>query len=460
MNYIKPKAKVLLLNPEFGGKLVIKDQYCSFTSKAGYYWLPVDLLILSGNLSGDFDVKVIDAVVENFSEYQMIEEITKFAPNFIVCLSSLITHHKDRALIATLKNMFQFDSCFIGDVFYFKPEIMIKFPEVDSILFEFPSDHLGDFFKTGDALENIIYKSGNKIVSTPRKKDLSVNYKTPQHNLFKLNKYTVPFMKDKLCASIFTNFGCKFQCNYCPASSVSYRERSLTDISLELEYLKSQNIKNLWLRDFTFGLNYKTSIEFLDLLSLEDFRWFCSSRAEVLKPDLIKKMADAGCYLVAIGVDMISEKTNKAVKRNQKNDVLKSALKNVSESKIHILVHLLVGAPGESYMDMLKSIHFISFSSATFLSINFFSPRAGSDYFNEETIEANNQEQLDSYHGNSFLLSTIKLYALCLFYFNPLRILKILLMIDSADEFKTMLKTGLNLFLPDSKESTKYKLKD
>ncbi len=59
--------KVLLFNPS-SDRLIIKDQYCSFTSKAGYYWIPIDLLVISGQLREDFEVRVFDPNVEKINK--------------------------------------------------------------------------------------------------------------------------------------------------------------------------------------------------------------------------------------------------------------------------------------------------------------------------------------------------------------------------------------------------------
>ena len=44
------KKTILLLNPPYR-ELIIRDNYCCYTSKSGYLWPPVDLLYLSGILS-------------------------------------------------------------------------------------------------------------------------------------------------------------------------------------------------------------------------------------------------------------------------------------------------------------------------------------------------------------------------------------------------------------------------
>src|SRR5690606_42138238 len=69
---------LLLSPPTANGSMIIKDQYCSNTSKAGYYWIPVDLLVLSGDLADHFDLKVLDAIIEKKDRDEVEKEILHF----------------------------------------------------------------------------------------------------------------------------------------------------------------------------------------------------------------------------------------------------------------------------------------------------------------------------------------------------------------------------------------------
>ncbi|HQH46691.1 MAG TPA: hypothetical protein PLQ86_12055, partial [Candidatus Aminicenantes bacterium] len=60
MNASAAAPKVLLLHCP-GDKIYIHDLYCSYSSKANYYWPPSDLVVLSGVLR-ETRLEVIDAV--------------------------------------------------------------------------------------------------------------------------------------------------------------------------------------------------------------------------------------------------------------------------------------------------------------------------------------------------------------------------------------------------------------
>ncbi len=450
------RKKVLLFNPGTpNGDKVIKDQYCSFTSKAGYYWIPIDLLILSGDLASEFDVLVIDSIIEQISTAETRQRIIDYSPDHIVVLSSVLTHELDRSLIGELRTKISFKTTFVGDVFYFSPKEMIEFQEVDSIIYEYPCPELVSFIKSGSATCNIAYKENGQIVFSPVRKSVDIVYKTPAHHLFKLDSYSVPFMKDTICTSVLTNFGCKYTCNYCPADSVSFRERSVADIKHELDYLREKNIRNLWIRDFTFGLNKSRTTEFLALMKTYQFDWFCLSRSEIIEESLLQAMAESGCYLIMLGLDTANNEVMKTISRKQNPSDVKEKISLSHKHGIQTMLHMILGLPGESYLSMLRTAHFISNTKASFLSINFFSPRAGSSYFKQESIYKNSTRKLDSNYAEdresfsrNLLLNLTKYYSLVIFYFRPFRIISILSSIKSKKQFITIIKTGLKMFSP------------
>jgi len=453
------KKRVLLLNPSNEkGEMIIKDQYCSFTSKADYFWVPIDLLVLSGDLAQKFDLKVVDSTAQQLSTKQTLEKVREFQPDHIVILSSILTHEFDRSLIREIKKSNpSLKTTFIGDVFYFSPNKMICFDEVDSIIYEYPCPELADYISHGEASCNIIYKSESRIVTTPKRVDSNIVYSRPRHDLFELSQYSVPFMMEDKCTSVLTNFGCKYTCNYCPASSVAYRQRPVEEIISELRFLKSQGISNIWIRDFTFGLHKKLTKELLPKMRDLDISWFCLSRAETLDREMIEGMSEAGCYLIMIGVDSISADTMKKIARKQSDELLRDRIAHAGKQDIQVLVHMILGFPGDRVSDMLRTIHFLAGTKANFLSINFFSPRAGSDYFKEESIKNLEAQKLDSNYAKfqeeekNLTIVLLKYYALLIFYCNPIRVLRILLGMKSKRQFQLIMRTGLKQFFPKLK---------
>ncbi len=74
-------ARVLLLNPPCRGRPKLRDMACGESTKADYYWAPADLVILSGLLSRDHEVVVLDAAVEGLGPQQALQVARDHAPS-------------------------------------------------------------------------------------------------------------------------------------------------------------------------------------------------------------------------------------------------------------------------------------------------------------------------------------------------------------------------------------------
>ena len=266
-------------------------------------------------------------------------------------------------------------------------------------------------------------------------------------------------LKNK-ATSVLTNFGCKYTCNYCPASAVPYRERENSHILNEIRDLKKNGIDNIWIRDFTFGLNKEKTKSLLGEMIKLDISWFCLSRAETLDDEMINLMSKSGCYLVMIGTDSISKNTMKNISRIQNKNLLQKRIKYLDQCNIQVLVHMILGLPEEKFWEAVETIHFLSKTKASFLSINFFSPRAGSKYFQEEFINNLDELTLDSKYpyfeeaNKRIWVVVLKYYALIYFYGNPFRVIRILKKMKSKRQMRLIFNTGLKQFFPSKK---KYK---
>jgi len=87
-------TKILLINPP-GKELYLRDQHCSSISKADYYWPPIDLLILSGIVSTEHEVFIIDAIIDNIGENECLDLINKYLPDYIIFLTGIVSWQGD-----------------------------------------------------------------------------------------------------------------------------------------------------------------------------------------------------------------------------------------------------------------------------------------------------------------------------------------------------------------------------
>jgi anaerobic magnesium-protoporphyrin IX monomethyl ester cyclase len=143
------KPIVLLLNPP-GDKLYIRDYYCSFSSKADYYWPPQDLIYLSGLLNGRFDVRVLDAIAARQSPESVFEDILALDPAAVVFTTGTATIKTDAALMARLKSARPAIRIVAsaGILKFVGKEILETRPEIDALLLDFGENDLSAYLRS------------------------------------------------------------------------------------------------------------------------------------------------------------------------------------------------------------------------------------------------------------------------------------------------------------------------
>jgi len=113
---------VLLLNPP-SREIVIRDNFCSKVSQAAYINHPIDLLVQSGFLGQEFEVHLVDAVIEKLSPDLCLDRMVWFRPHAIFSLAGNASWDEDSAFFRSIRHRLP-DVKLIagGDVFLDDPE--------------------------------------------------------------------------------------------------------------------------------------------------------------------------------------------------------------------------------------------------------------------------------------------------------------------------------------------------
>ena len=94
--------KVLILNPPFD-RICGRDYYCSWISPVRDFGVPLDLLVLSGTLSKEFELSVIDAIASDLDYKECYQEIMKQDFDVIVFLTGTVSWWKDFQFLGEIK---------------------------------------------------------------------------------------------------------------------------------------------------------------------------------------------------------------------------------------------------------------------------------------------------------------------------------------------------------------------
>ena len=166
---------------------------------------------------------------------------------------------------------------------------------------------------------------------------------------------------------IFASRGCPYRCVFCASHKVwsrVVRYRSPQNIVDEIQSL-SRGVKSFSFEDDSFTLNKKLVFEVCDLLMERRLgvRWRCETRVDLTTRDLVKKMKQAGCEEIYLGLESGDEETLKRIKKGITTDQMRQAVAAIRDEGIYFSAFLMIGFPWEteesikntlSLMDELK----------------------------------------------------------------------------------------------------------
>lgn len=452
---------IILLNLP-ASQLVLRDQYCSFVSKADYLWPPLDLLVQSGILAQKFKPVVLDAIAEKLSPAELLKRLCKHKPHGILFLSGTASWKEDFVFLRRLKKKLP-QVLFLGsggNLYFNFRQVLKNNSFIDGILLDFTSDESIAFFnRQTKGLTSLAVRSRKLPVAarltTPK---AEFSFPVPKHELFPLRLYNIPHAKSRPLTRVMASIGCPFSCRFCVSSQVRFRLRRIENVIDELKYVQSLGIKEVDFTDQTFAAvpayGRKLCLEIIK--AQLKLNWICRSRVDVLDFRLLKLMKKAGCHAVNLGVESGSPRLlKKYAKGITKRQIVKtfSACRRL---KITTLAYFIIGLPGETKKTAEETINLAIELNPDYASFTVATPDYGTP-LRREAIEKGwiNKDEKEFDSTLNPLISTPQLSAndafllrrkaVRRFYLRPSYIIQKSLSLRSYRDFQQLISNGISL---------------
>jgi radical SAM superfamily enzyme YgiQ (UPF0313 family) len=301
------------------------------------------------------EVKVLDlANHRQWDQEQMVRKmIESYKPDLIGIALFYISYYQAKEMVETIKN------CSDIPVVIGGPQMLI---EQKQIMHDMPGlDYavIGDGEKTIVELceaingqrdpadiENLMYRNNGQIVrNKDRELDMDIDrLPFPDYEPFGLEQITT--------YSILTSRGCPYHCTYCFRSTPKWRPRSPENIIEELKLaVEKYKTKEFAIMDDSFNAIPQRVEDFCDLLeeSGMNLKWRCAGvRADKLSDSLAKRMRQAGCYAINIGVETLDPDLYKVLDRRMLMEDVINGIKILKKHNFHTLTYCMMGIPGDT----------------------------------------------------------------------------------------------------------------
>jgi len=383
--------KILLINPPGEFKTPIMPMGFAYIS--AYLKSKdknIDIKIIDGwaerwNKESDFK-KLKDRVFESKADIvgiyfasprynatqKSIETCRKALPNSIIIAGG---PHPSALPIETLKEIPELDICAVGEGEITMHELIKSF-ENNSPLTEV----------SGLAFRN--KENGEIIITKPREfiKNLD-DLPFPLRDIFPLDRYQAPpWIKKRPCFPMITSRGCPYQCAYCSKDVFrdTFRARSPEKVCDEIEELIAKyGVKEIQFHDDDFTMDMQRAEKICDEILRRGIKisWSCLTRVNLVNEKLLRKMKEAGCYLVMYGMESGNQKILNAINKGFTIEQIVSAFQITRKIGLKTTVCVMVGLPGETEETVKDTFSLLKKIKPNFMGCNVLIVYPGSRFF-------------------------------------------------------------------------------
>lgn len=384
--------KILLLQPNYDSHVIHPPlglgYLAAFLRKEGY------------------QVSIFDGTVKNAALDDYLLEVKEFKPDLVGVTVLTRGHNRAKEIIQVLKKKFK------------KLPIVIGGTQVTAAPKEVILDLGADFGVIGEGevtllelvkelektknnfgkIKGLAYKtaSGKLKINNPRELINNLDdLPFPAWDLMLPFEYRIaPILEPAHAfpiAPVLTSRGCPYNCSFCASNAIWQRRlrlRSVDNVLSEIKMLKEKfGVKEIHFCDDNLTMNIQRAEEICQRLIEEKFNlpWQCPNgvRIDRLTLPLLKKMKQAGCYALGLGIESGDQKMLNKIGKQLDLRIIPGVLKNLKKVGIESYAFFILGLPGETKKTAKKTIDFAlshPFDRAWF---NIFAPYPGSPAFTD-----------------------------------------------------------------------------
>lgn len=197
------------------------------------------------------------------------------------------------------------------------------------------------------------------------------SFVNPAHHLlprdaFRMSPYFDIYFKDKdkpiRSASVITSRSCPFSCIYCATKTIlgsKIRLRSPQNVIEEIASLYFElGVKAVMFVDDVFTFDKKRTIQICQELIKRkiNIKWWIDTRVDLVWPDLLGLMKEAGCRFIAYGVESGSQRILDMLKKGITIEQVKEAFAMTRRAGIDTKANFMLGHLDETEEEVTQSI--------------------------------------------------------------------------------------------------------
>jgi anaerobic magnesium-protoporphyrin IX monomethyl ester cyclase len=254
-----------------------------------------------------------------------------------------------------------------------QPEQTCAYRNIDFVAYGEGEHTLETLLHTGvhrceeyEKVPGLVFKREGRIYRTPA---------APPIGFYDIDYDLVPETMRKTFPSyiqILTGRGCSFRCTFCFNTVVkqTWRSRPVADFMREAErVVEKYGSRVIYFRDENFFSSKARVREFIDTYRSKGFtfKWRTSLRASYFHEnfvnlDLLRELADINCQTLKFGLESGSQRVLDMLNKGYRLEKVYGLIRAMAKvPRIHSNYSFMIGLPGETYEEYLRTLRLISF---------------------------------------------------------------------------------------------------
>ena len=227
----------------------------------------------------------------------------------------------------------------------------------------------------------------------------------PLHDMLPWRKYKVPIVGGPY-TFVLSSRGCPAGCRYC-IKHVTYqssvRHRSPDHVLKELYLLKEMGLHHIHFEADLFTVQKDFVYDLCNAIIKDGIkiRWSCNSRVDFVDEAELKLMKQAGCFMIAWGLESGSEEVLKRARKGTNPTRIRQAINWSHNAGIKNWGYFIIGLPGETVDTIQQTIALSKEIPVDIALFHIATPYPGTPFYYEAVangwIQMNQWEDYDMY---------------------------------------------------------------
>lgn len=366
-------------------KILLIYPRASFKTLPSSSWMPLSLPYLAGPLKqAGHEVRIMDRYADQcrlgsdkaLLDKALLQTVTEFKPDLIGlnAISPLVFDLVETAVL--IRRVFTGPLLAGGHHATALPEATLKkIPELDAVITgegEYSLLHFAEGAKPQE-IPGLWWRENGRITGSPAAQIADLDkLPFPDFSVLDLSYY----MKRGLdtirhhyvsSISLLASRGCAKKCEFCSESltygkGVRFHSPEYV-VELVAKVYKDYGIEGIYFHDNDFLINRSRAEAICGLMIKRGLQhrliWGIQARAEHIEPGIVRRLKQAGCVIIEVGIESDSQAVLDAMHKDSTVETNERAIRICQDEGMKLHVYMLTGLEGETLSDLERRLKWL-----------------------------------------------------------------------------------------------------